>query len=407
VLLAAALIIRSVSVPGTQLHVKLATQVGDPYDERTIARDVRWLWSLGRFDDVRVEEPEPGALVFRIKQRPRLTLRDVRLTPHSFGLELKLPPGTPIDPASAREIARDVEHKLDARVEEKLVPRGRGKVDLALHVVKQNKKKRAEPSDEIQPAIAKELCRTLFLERRDAQRSGSLDFHTRFDLDGGLHLDRGRSYRVGRIEFTGNHRFSDSLLRRHMLLDEGAVFDERLLRRSIARLNRSGMFDSIDERRVLVSRDDALGVAHVTLLLSERGPRAWNLAGPWPLQASISSRLPKWATWAISVSLFGTSFRLLNLPRRFDPVIAIQRPFSTGEGWKSGFGIAPQLGLRGMTIGYAVGQIQHRLLPRISGEQSGEPLLPVEGDLPAACIAKPRLRLFRTAASAALTMLSR
>ena len=51
-LFAAALIIHSVAVPGTQLDVKLATQVGQPYDAATVEKDVRYLWSLGRFDDV-------------------------------------------------------------------------------------------------------------------------------------------------------------------------------------------------------------------------------------------------------------------------------------------------------------------------------------------------------------------
>src|SRR3954453_12976660 len=115
-LFAAVLIIHSVSVPGTQLDVKLATQVGRPYDSATVQKDVRYLWSLGRFHDIRVEEPEPGALVFRVRHKPRLLLRDIRLEPHSFGLELKLPPGTPIDAAGAREIARGIEHQLNARV---------------------------------------------------------------------------------------------------------------------------------------------------------------------------------------------------------------------------------------------------------------------------------------------------
>jgi hypothetical protein len=66
--LAALLLIRSVSIPGTQLDVTLATQVGAPYDASVIARDVRTLWSIGRFGDVRAEtvEREDGAdVVFR------------------------------------------------------------------------------------------------------------------------------------------------------------------------------------------------------------------------------------------------------------------------------------------------------------------------------------------------------
>src|SRR4051794_37622314 len=190
-LFAAVLIIHSVSVPGTQLDVKLATQVGRPYDAVSVERDVRYLWSLGRFDDVRVEEPEPGALVFRVKPRPRLLLRDIRLEPHSFGIELKLPRGMPIDPVSAREIARGVEHQLNARVTETLIPRRQGEVDLKLRVGTPAKPTRAVPSDEIRYELSKDLCRTLFLERRDAQREGVLDFTARFDFYGGLSFERG------------------------------------------------------------------------------------------------------------------------------------------------------------------------------------------------------------------------
>ena len=401
-LFAAALIIQSVSVPGTQLNVKLATQVGQPYDAATIEKDVRYLWRLGRFDDVRVEEPEPGALVFRVRQRPRLLLRDIRLEPHSFGLELKLPPGTLIDPVSAREIARGVEHHLNARVTESLIPRGHGEVDLKLRVGTPAKRPPAAPSDEIRYDVSKDLCRTLFLERRDAQREGVLDFTAHFDFERGISWERGRSYRVGRIDFTGNHHYSDALVRRHFVLDEAAIFDERLLRRSIARLNQSGLFESIDQRHVLVSRDAASGIADVTVRLTERKRGAWNLSGPWPLQASISARIPKWATYAASLSVFGSSLKLLNLPQRFVPVFALQRPFTRGEGWKSGFAVAPQVGWRGGGIGYAATQIQRRLLPQISGEGSAEPLLPVTGDVGMSCEAKPRLKLVRTAATVAL-----
>ena len=381
--------------------MKLATQVGQPYDAATVEKDVRYLWSLGRFDDVRVEEPEPGALIFHVRQRPRLVLRDVRLEPHSFGLEIKLPPGTLIDRVSAREIARGVEKQLGARVEETLIPRGHGEVDLKLRVITA-KSARAEPRNDIRYEMSKPLCRTLFLERRDAQREGVLDFDAHFDFDRGLTIERGRAYRVGRIKFTGNRRFPDALVRRHMLLIEGALLDERLLRLSIARLNRSGLFDPIDQRHVLIARDETAGIADVTLRLTERKGGAWNLAGPWPLEASVKMRLPRWATYAASVSIFGSSFALLKLPRTFVPVFAIQRPYVPGQGWKTGFAIAPQLGWRGLMTGYAATQFQQRSLPVISGERSAEPVLPVTGDVQMSCEAKPRLKLVRTAATFAV-----
>ena len=71
----ASTLVRSVSVPGTDLEVNLATQVGARYDAAAIAKDVRYLWSLGRFADIRVEtiELQDGVDVcFRVTVEPRL-----------------------------------------------------------------------------------------------------------------------------------------------------------------------------------------------------------------------------------------------------------------------------------------------------------------------------------------------
>jgi hypothetical protein len=91
--------------------------------------------------------------------------------------------------------------------------------------------------------------------------------------------------------------------------------------------------------------------------------------------------------------------------RTFVPVFAIQRPSVPGQGWKSGFAIAPQLGWRGLMTGYAATQFQQRLLPVISGERSVEPILSVTGDVQMSCEAKPRLKLVRTAATFAVQAL--
>src|SRR5215831_1008578 len=94
---AALLILHSVTVPGTQLDVKLSSHVGEPYNAETVAKDVKYLWSLGRFDDIRVEEPDPGALVFHVTPKKRYIVHEVRLEPNTFGMEFQLPPGTLID----------------------------------------------------------------------------------------------------------------------------------------------------------------------------------------------------------------------------------------------------------------------------------------------------------------------
>lgn len=65
--LADAPVVKSVAVAGTIYPVALATQLGHPYDALVIEKDVRKLWSTGRFDDIWVEsklEADGAALVF-------------------------------------------------------------------------------------------------------------------------------------------------------------------------------------------------------------------------------------------------------------------------------------------------------------------------------------------------------
>jgi hypothetical protein len=264
-------------------------------------------------------------------------------------------------------------------VEETILPRGDGKADLKLRVVPL-KQARVGRSDEIRYEVSKDLCRTLFLERRDAEREGRLNFNAHFDFVRGVTIERGTRYRVGRIEFLGNRRYSDSLIRRHFLLDEGTLFNEGLLRRSIARLNRAALFDPVDASHVVVTPNPVTGFADVTVRLTDRRPGAWRLAGPWPLEASINARIPKWTTFAVSVGLFGPTLKLLNLPRRFVPVLAVQRPYTSAEGWKSGFAISPQTGWRATAVGYAITQMQQRLvLP------APERPLAIESEKPLSC----------------------
>src|SRR5439155_16954099 len=139
-------------------------------------------------------------------------------------------------------------------------------------------------------------------------------------------------------------------------------------------------------RNVSIQPNDKTGLADVRVRLTERKRGAWRLSGPvgpmtlaGPLQASITSRLLSWgsgllelSTYTLSVSLFAFARPVvpilsLALNKRFLPVLALQRSFSPGEGWKSGFFVAPQLGWKATPASYAVTQIQQRLLPLLAG----------------------------------------
>ena len=503
----ALLILTSVSVPGTQLAVNLQSQVGQEYDAGKVTKDVHYLWSLGSFDDVKVERPAPDVLVYHVIPKPHYTLHEIWLEPNTFGIELKAPDGTIIDTYRAHLFAKQAAKQLEQRgysnpvIREEIVPKGDGKADLHLHVTPGEDLKvkavdfegpdlfhdelralsartllpqvgffpgwhwlagyseQAAESDagRIQSAwlqhgfldavvrpgdikvdgnevhvsmivkpgkpspLSPDLCRALLVERREAQKQGILDFNARYDVQTGLSVTRGPVYHVGRIDFYGNFHFGDSTLRRNMLLDEGDIFDELLLRRSVARLNKTGWFDRIDEKHVVVRPNPETGYANVEIHVTEKKPGRWNLAGPvgpmsiaGPITASIQSRLPVWATYAISISIFAFPKPILPIPNplpRFMPVLALQRSFTPGQGWLSGFIIAPQLGWEENLISYGVNQIQGRTLPLLSGERTAQPVLPVvvnrpEGEATMFCEPpKPRFTVFRAGAGLAIHFL--
>lgn len=256
------------------------------------------------------------------------------------------------------------------------------------------------------------FCSTLFVARRQAEREGILDFTASMEVqptvastkdapeaDLNVSIERGKPFHVGRIEFTGNRHFSEAAVRSNFLLDEGDLLDEHLLRKSMARLNEANYFAPVNEHNTIIHTDPTTGIADIDIRVMERKRGSWNLSGPvgppalaGPLEASIRSRLPSWgsglleaSTYTISLSMFAFMHAVLpigfpNVP--LIPIAALNRPFTPGEGWKSGFMIVPQLGWEYMIAGYGVSQLQHRLVPILRGDRGLEPELPVTVETP-------------------------
>ena len=513
--------VQSVTAPGVGTEVKLATQVGRPFDSRAVDRDVRFLWSLGRFEDIRVElsegQGDAVAVVFRATPRRFFTVREVALEPNPFGLGAPPLKGARIDREAAQYAASQTRRELEqrgypaARVAYELAPAVHGEVDLKLKIdageevrmggvefagdtalpeaelmsaLRALRPRRMLPGWQIRPqytpaavdAAAARLqslyffkgyfdaqirpaavsvsdgkanlrfevnartrsatapdnfCPALFAERRAAEREGVLDFSASVESDAAGRLrvshDRGRPYRTGRIQFTGNQHYSDAFLRRNLVLDEAAPFDERRLRQSLARLNRTGLFENLDERSVDILRNAQTGIADVRIALVERKRGSWNISGPLgpmsfagPLQAAIGTHLPPWgrgvfelSTYTVSVSVFAFARPLFPILAggtggRWLPVVSLARGYTPGEGWRSGFAVAPQLGWRRMPAGYVATQIQQRLLPALIGDRGMTPELPVTvhrpgGDTTIVCEPPaPRLGAVRGAAALAL-----
>ncbi|HUI80908.1 MAG TPA: POTRA domain-containing protein [Bryobacteraceae bacterium] len=226
---------------------------------------------------------------------------------------------------------------------------------------------------------AQAACREFAEERRDAERSGVLDFHARVEADGlKTSAKQGRAYRVHRIQFRGNHSFGDITLRRAFLLAEGDPLDETKLRKSLARLNRSGLFEPLTPSSVVLNTPPGTDVTDVTVWLKEKKLHNWLLSGPvgpmslaGPLQFAIGTRLPTWGQGIFELSTYILSANLMLfakpvselipfLPhKRFLPLLTLQRPLLSGQPVFSGITIAPQLGWRGMLGGYAASKVRN------------------------------------------------
>jgi hypothetical protein len=268
------------------------------------------------------------------------------------------------------------------------------------------------------------LCSGLMAQRREAQRKGILEFAATLSVPSlEVVTDLGKPYRVRRIEFRGNRHYTEAMLRRNFLLDEGQLFDETLLRKSIGRLEQTGLFEPIDANHVSIHTDPETGMADVAILLTERKRGSWNLSGPvgppsfaGPVQASIGTRLPSWLssfTVSVGVAAFATplipTLAATKIP--LFPVLALQRPFTPAEGWRSGFSIVPQLGWRASVFTYALTQMQQRLLPLLAGDNglTTELAVAVEGSANGDGVMfceppKPRFTALRTTASMAVRL---
>jgi len=254
-------------------------------------------------------------------------------------------------------------------------------------------------------------CSTLYATRRQAEHEGILDFTVNMQVQPTAEstpeapeanlattIDRGSPYHIGRIEFKGARHFSEAAVRSNFLLDEGDLLDEHLLRKSMARLNEANMFQPVNEHSTILHTDPKTHIADIDMRLIERKRGAWNLSGPvgpaslaGPLEATIHTRLPAWgqglleaSTYTVSLTMFAFVHTLIpGLPRiPFLPVAALSRPYTPGEGWKSGFMIAPQLGWEYLVLGYGTTQLRHRLNPVLLGDRNIEPELAVTVETP-------------------------
>jgi outer membrane protein insertion porin family len=93
-------------------------------------------------------------------------------------------------------------------------------------------------------------------------------------------LEDAHSFQVARIEFVGNRRVPDKLLRRELLIKEGENYNEGLLDRSLIRLGQSGLVQPLDRKNVALEVDPLRGEVTITVNVSEIGKQGiWFTGG--------------------------------------------------------------------------------------------------------------------------------
>jgi len=111
--------------------------------------------------------------------------------------------------------------------------------------------------------------------------------NTTFDEDKKLvkleiDVDEGKQFTVRRIEFQGNTTTRDKVIRREVALEEGQLYNERLWRLSLLRLNQLGYFEQLKPEDPNITEthvDEKNGQVDLTLKVREKGKNSIGLNG--------------------------------------------------------------------------------------------------------------------------------
>src|SRR5438128_10049083 len=79
-----------------------------------------------------------------------------------------------------------------------------------------------------------------------------------------------KQFRLGKLTFTGNTHTKEFVIRRMISLTEGDIFNQSLWEVGLEQINRSGLFEPIQQNDVVMKPDDAMGLIEVALHLKAR-----------------------------------------------------------------------------------------------------------------------------------------
>ena len=155
-------------------------------------------------------------------------------------------------------------------------------------------------------------------------------------VDVTIRIDEGKQFRLRRLEFTGNTFTRDRVLRREMMINEGDIYNQIGLERSILRLNQTQYFDPIDKDKDVETRtDEENGDVDLIVKVKERGRQQIQFNGGvsglsgsfFGLEYSTNNLLGRGETLALN---FGFGNRQKSFQLSFQEPYFRDRPITVG-----------------------------------------------------------------------------
>ena len=98
-------------------------------------------------------------------------------------------------------------------------------------------------------------------------------------IDFTLDFEEDKQFFVRRVEFSGNTKTRDKVLRRELFVSEGGIFSTRLWDISVLRVNQLGLLDVIKEEDYDVRQNNKEGTVDVILNVKEKGRQSIGFSG--------------------------------------------------------------------------------------------------------------------------------
>lgn len=94
-----------------------------------------------------------------------------------------------------------------------------------------------------------------------------------------LDFEEDKQFFVHRIEFSGNTKTRDKVIRRELLVDEGGIFSSSMWDLSVLRVNQLGFFDTVKKEDYEIRQNAKDSTVDITLKVKEKGKNSIGFSG--------------------------------------------------------------------------------------------------------------------------------